>query len=241
MPQNAIQVCEVFDIWGINFMGPFPSSRGNKYILMAVDYVLKWVKAKALPTNDAWVVVRFLKALFSPFGVRKALISDRAYKTPTGSTLFRMIYGKASHLPVELEHRASWALQTVNLDISTASENRLHQLHELEELRDHAYAHSYSYKQRTNELHDRKLKGNKQFKCGDQVLLYNSRLRLFPGKLNSRWSGPFTITEVFSYVTIEIEDESGKFKMNGHRLKNYVGETVAELTAEVLYLDALTE
>ena len=76
MPQNSIQVCEVFDIWGIDFMGPFPSSRGNKYILVAVDYVSKWVEAKALPTNDARVVVRFLKGLFSRFGVPKALISD---------------------------------------------------------------------------------------------------------------------------------------------------------------------
>ncbi|GJS87443.1 reverse transcriptase domain-containing protein [Tanacetum coccineum] len=61
MPQNAIQVCEIFDVWGIDFMGPFPSSRGNKYILVAVDYLSKWVKAKALPTNDARVVVKFLE------------------------------------------------------------------------------------------------------------------------------------------------------------------------------------
>jgi hypothetical protein len=60
MPQNAIQVCEIFDVWGIDFMGPFPSSRGNKYILVAVDYLSKWVEAKALPTNDARVVVKFL-------------------------------------------------------------------------------------------------------------------------------------------------------------------------------------
>ncbi|GJU99613.1 reverse transcriptase domain-containing protein [Tanacetum coccineum] len=64
MPQNAIQVCEIFDVWGIDFMGPFPSSRGNKYILVAVDYLSKWVEAKALPTNDARVVVMFLKSLF---------------------------------------------------------------------------------------------------------------------------------------------------------------------------------
>ncbi|GKD89511.1 reverse transcriptase domain-containing protein [Tanacetum coccineum] len=66
MPQNAIQVCEIFDVWGIDFMGPFPSSRGNKYILVAVDYLSKWVEAKALPTNDARVVVKFLKSLFRP-------------------------------------------------------------------------------------------------------------------------------------------------------------------------------
>ncbi|KAI3811299.1 hypothetical protein L1987_21020 [Smallanthus sonchifolius] len=77
MPQNAIQIVEVFDVWGIDFMGPFPPSRGNKYILVAVDYVSKWVEAKALPTNDARVVVRFLKQLFSRFGVTKSLISDR--------------------------------------------------------------------------------------------------------------------------------------------------------------------
>ncbi|GKF11044.1 reverse transcriptase domain-containing protein, partial [Tanacetum coccineum] len=76
-PQNAIQVCEIFDVWGIDFMGPFPSSRGNKYILVAVDYLSKWVKAKALPTNDARVVVKFLKSLFSRFGAPRAIISDR--------------------------------------------------------------------------------------------------------------------------------------------------------------------
>ncbi|GJY46807.1 reverse transcriptase domain-containing protein [Tanacetum coccineum] len=77
MPQNSIQVCEIFDVWGIDFMGPFPSSKGNKYILVAVDYLSKWVEAKALPTNDARVVVRFLKALFARFGTPRAIISDR--------------------------------------------------------------------------------------------------------------------------------------------------------------------
>nr|GEX55683.1 reverse transcriptase domain-containing protein [Tanacetum cinerariifolium] len=71
MPQNSIQVYEIFDIWGIDFMGPFPSSKGNKY------YLSKWVEAKALPTNDARVVVKFLKSLFSRFGTPRAIISDR--------------------------------------------------------------------------------------------------------------------------------------------------------------------
>nr|GEZ67923.1 reverse transcriptase domain-containing protein [Tanacetum cinerariifolium] len=76
MPQNTIQVCEIFDIWGIDFMVPFPSSKGNKYILVAVNYLSKWVEAKALPTNDARVVVNFLKSLFSRFGIPRAIISD---------------------------------------------------------------------------------------------------------------------------------------------------------------------
>nr|GEU50225.1 reverse transcriptase domain-containing protein [Tanacetum cinerariifolium] len=77
MPQNSIQVCEVFDVWDIDFMGPFPPSRGNKYILVVVDYLSKWVEAKALPTNDARVVCKFLKNLFARFGTPKAIISDR--------------------------------------------------------------------------------------------------------------------------------------------------------------------
>nr|GEX46005.1 reverse transcriptase domain-containing protein [Tanacetum cinerariifolium] len=68
MPQHSIQICEIFDVWGIDFMGPFPSSRGNKYILVAFDYLSKWVEAKALPTNDARVVCKFLKSLFARFG-----------------------------------------------------------------------------------------------------------------------------------------------------------------------------
>ncbi|GKF25046.1 reverse transcriptase domain-containing protein, partial [Tanacetum coccineum] len=67
----------IFDVWGIDFTGPFPSSRGNKYILVAVDYLSKWVEAKALPTNDARVVVKFLKSLFARFGTPHAIISDR--------------------------------------------------------------------------------------------------------------------------------------------------------------------
>nr|GEW86512.1 reverse transcriptase domain-containing protein [Tanacetum cinerariifolium] len=77
MPQNSIQVCEIFDVWGIDFMGPFSSSRENKYKLVAVDYLSKWIEAKALPTNDARVVCKFLKSLFARFGTPRAIISDR--------------------------------------------------------------------------------------------------------------------------------------------------------------------
>nr|GEZ18965.1 reverse transcriptase domain-containing protein [Tanacetum cinerariifolium] len=77
MPQNSIQTCKIFDVWGIDFMGPFPSSRENKYILVAVNYLSKWVEAKVLPTNDARVVCKFLKSLFARFGSPRAIISDR--------------------------------------------------------------------------------------------------------------------------------------------------------------------
>ncbi|GJU18226.1 reverse transcriptase domain-containing protein [Tanacetum coccineum] len=108
MPQNSIQVCEIFDVWGIDFMGPFPSSRGNKYILVAVDYLSKWVEAKALPTNDARVVVKFLKSDFARFGMDIAKItrvtrvkadkprtlenSIRVYKSSSGRMLSKSTY-----------------------------------------------------------------------------------------------------------------------------------------------------
>ncbi|GJU61666.1 reverse transcriptase domain-containing protein [Tanacetum coccineum] len=99
MPQNAIQVCEIFDVWGIDFMGPFPSSRGNKYILVAVDYLSKWVKAKALPTNDARVVVKILKSLFARFGTPRAIISDRGtYFCNDQFAKVMLKYGVTHHL-----------------------------------------------------------------------------------------------------------------------------------------------
>ncbi|GJT59415.1 reverse transcriptase domain-containing protein [Tanacetum coccineum] len=102
MPQNAIQVFEIFDVWGIDFMGPFPSSRGNKYILVAVDYLSKWVEAKALPTNDARVVVKFLKSLFARFGTPIAIISDRG--THFCNDQFAKVMSKTVG-----ENRASWS------------------------------------------------------------------------------------------------------------------------------------
>nr|GEY81017.1 reverse transcriptase domain-containing protein [Tanacetum cinerariifolium] len=298
IPQNSIQVYEIFDVWGIDFMGPFPYLRGNKYILVAVDYLLKWVKAKVLPTNDARVVCKFLKSLFARFGSPRAIISDRdthfcndqfakvmlkygvtrrlsttyhpqtsgqvevsnsglkrilkrttgenhaswsnklddalwafckTYKTPIGCTPYKLVYGKACHLLIELEYKAYWYLKQANFDLIVASDHRKVQLNELNELRNHAYENLLIYKEKTKRIYDSNIK-NRVFSVGDQVLLFNSKFKIFLGKLKTHWSGPFTIAKVFPYGTVELSQANWpNFKVNGHHVKHYFGGDVPEL------------
>nr|GEZ35873.1 reverse transcriptase domain-containing protein [Tanacetum cinerariifolium] len=225
MPQNIIHVYEIFDIWGIDFMGPFPSSKGNKYILVAVDYLSKWVEAKVLPTNDDRVVVKFLKSLFSRlYGVTHRLAT--AYHPQTSGQVEVSNRGLKRILERMVEeHRTSWAywaLKHVNFDLKTAGDHHKLQLNELSELRDLAYENFVIYKERTKKLHDSKIK-NRIFNVGDQVLLFNSCLKIFSWKLKIRWSGPFTITRVFPYGTIELSQPNGEKKTRKGQNRNKTG------------------
>nr|GEY28811.1 hypothetical protein [Tanacetum cinerariifolium] len=207
---------------GIDFMGPFPSLRGYKYILVAIDYLSKWVEVKALPTNDARVVCKFLKSLFAMFGTPRAIISDHGTHFCNDQFIKVMLkYGVTHRLAtayhpqnsrqVEVsnrsfkrilertmgENRASWsdklddalwafriAFKTPGVLRISPCDHRKVQLNELNELHDQAYENSLIYNEKTKRIHDSTIK-DRIFNVGDRVLLFNSRLKIFSGKLKT--------------------------------------------------------
>ena len=151
-----------------------------------------------------------------------------AYKSPIEMSPYRIIFGKKCHLPLELEHKAMRAIKKLNFDFQAVKEKRFLQFNELEELKNEAYDNAIIYKDKTKKWHDQRIL-RREFKIGESVLLYNSRLKLFPGKLKSRWSGPYTIIKVTPFGAVTLKSNAGnEFKVNGQRLKHYLGGSLNE-------------
>ncbi|KAL5544755.1 hypothetical protein UlMin_008539 [Ulmus minor] len=228
MPLTNILVIELFDVWGIDFMGPFPTSFSNKFVLVAVDYISKWDEAVALPKNDSRVVIWFFKKnIFARFGTPRAIISDGGshFCNKQFDALLSK-YGVTHRVATPYHPQTSGQVEVSNRELKRILEKtkRLLQMNEMEEFWNNAYENAKIYKEKTKKWHDRHIQ-KRDFEEGQQVLLFNSRLKLFPGKLRSGWSGPFTVNKVLPSGAIEVKHPSkGIFTVNGQRLKHYFGE-----------------
>ncbi|XP_042059452.1 uncharacterized protein LOC121803944 [Salvia splendens] len=256
MPMNTITEVELFDVWGIDFMGPFPKSGEYQYILLAVEYVSRWVEAIPTKTNDSKDVTAFVrKNIFSRFGTPSALISDggshfnnrwlnnvldkygvkdrvtspyhpqangqtKLANREIKSVLQKTVSTNRKDWALSLDD-ALWAIKKLNQDFQKAGEKRRLFLNEMDEFLMEAYDSSSTYKERMKAYHDRMI-SPRELTLEDAVLLHNSRLSLFPGKLKSKWTGPCMIKKIYDSGKIELLASDGMlFQANGRRVKKY--------------------
>ncbi|XP_038882372.1 uncharacterized protein LOC120073639 [Benincasa hispida] len=207
---------------------------GQQYILLAVDYVSKWLEAVACARNDACTVSKHkITTTYHPQTNGQAKVSNQEIK----SFLEKVVnatrkdwaqrldealwaYRTAYKTPIELEHKAFWTVKKLNMNLDAAGAQRKLQLNELEEWRLNVYEKNKLYKEKTKRWHDHRI-SKKELVVGQIVLLFNSCLHLFTGKLKSGWSGPFIIKTIFPYGAVELirEDDANAFKVSVQSVK----------------------